>query len=169
MESHVWGSESSGKHGSEKYCCFNRHNQQEGEGLKRKPLIATSNTIFLRNYWDLIGGKKNQQFTGSYGNVHEYEKEKWIKEKNRFAGRFGINKIEIFQNQVHFHLKKWSLKEEIKALSRICFLSIQSIFISENLSRKKLVPFLQQVRERRALTRVFNCLQYQAFASGLIL
>lgn len=67
-------------------------NQQKGEGLERKPLIAASNNIFLRNYWDLIGGK-NQQFTGSYGNFHEYEKEKWIKQKNRFAGRFGINKI----------------------------------------------------------------------------
>lgn len=94
MQSHVWGSDSSGKHGSENAASID--NQQEGEGLERKPLIAASNNIFLRNYWDLIGGKKTQQFTGSYGNFHEYEKEKWIKQKNRFAGRFGINKIEIF-------------------------------------------------------------------------
>lgn len=54
----------------------------------------------------------------------KYEKEKWIKQKNNFAGRFGTNKIEIFQNQVHFHLKM-ILKRKLKLSQHPGFFSLQ--------------------------------------------
>lgn len=58
-----------------------------------------------------------------------YEKEKWIKQKNKFVGKFGKNRIEIFQNQVHFHFKNDPLKGKLKLSQSLRFFLAYNQFL----------------------------------------
>jgi len=74
----------------------------------------------------------------------KYEKEKWIKEKNKFAGRFGTNWN--FPKSSAFSFKNDPLKRELKLSQHPVFLATISSYNWKPV-KEKWVHFLQQERK----------------------